>query len=94
MKTAKECRKPENLKKTAELVRTVLEAAEEKEGDREKSLSLLRDLTDISTRLVSAKNRDLDDRQKDLHSAMKQIEAILENAEFVKQWIERHGTQG
>ena len=94
MKTAKECRKPENLQKTAELVRTVLEAAEEKEDDREKSLCLLRDLTDISTRLVSAKNRDLDDRQQDLHAAMKQIEAILENAEFVKQWIERHGTQG
>ena len=86
-------RKPENLQKTAELVRTVLEAAEEKEDDREKSLCLLRDLTDISTRLVSAKNRDLDDRQQDLHAAMKQIEAILENAEFVKQWIERHETQ-
>ncbi len=94
MKTAKECRKPENLAKTAELVKSVLEAADEKQDDKERSLSLLRDLTDISTRLVSAKNRDLDDRQQDLHAALKQIEAILENAGFVKDWIKRHDAQG
>ena len=94
MKTANACRKPENLERTAELVKSVLEAAEEKEGDRERSLSLLHDLTDISTRLVSAKNRDLDDRQKDLHAALKQIESILENAEFVKEWIKHHDSEG
>ena len=94
MKTANECRKPENLEKTAELVKSVLEAADEKEGDEERSLSLLRDLTDISTRLVSAKNRDLDDRQKDLRGSLRQIEAILETAGFVKEWIEHHDAQG
>lgn len=94
MKTANECRKPENLKKTAELIRNVIEAAGEKESDIEKSTCLLRDLADISTRLVSAKNRDLDDRQKELRAALRQIEAIIENAEFVKQWIKQHDTQG
>ena len=93
MKAAVLCRKTENIAKAVELVKAVIDAAGEKETDREKGLSLLHDLTDISTRLVSAKTRDLDDRQKDLRSALCQIHEILKSATFIKEWIEHHVSQ-
>lgn len=93
MKTARACRENANMKKTVELVKNVLDAAREKDADRQRGSSLLADLTDISTRLVSAKTRDLDERQKELPAALRQIESILENTAFIKQWIEAHVAQ-
>lgn len=94
MKAAAACRKEENLDKTVEIIKNVLDAADEKASDRQKGVSLLTDLTDISTRLLTAKTRDLDDRQQELAAALKQADAILETAMFIKHWIEHHAPQG
>lgn len=93
MKSASLCRKPENTEKAVELIKTIIEAAGEKNADREKGLSLLHDLTKISTQLISVKMRDLDERQKELPAAMRHIQVILDTAAFMKDWIERHAPQ-
>ncbi|MBP5788301.1 MAG: hypothetical protein J6Y19_10875 [Kiritimatiellae bacterium] len=93
MRTANVCRRTENVKKTVELVRNVLDAVRIKEDDRQRGCSLLSDLTDIATRLVSAKTRDLDECQTELPAALRQVESILENIAFIKSWIETHVAQ-
>lgn len=90
MKAARECRKPENLAQTVELVKSVIDAARDKEKDEEKGLALLSALKDVATRLLTVKTADLDERQKELAASRKQLESIFDSATFIKEWLDRH----
>lgn len=90
MKAARECRKPENLAQTVELVKSVIDAARDKEKDEEKGLALLNALKDVATKLLTVKTADLDERQKELAASRKQLESIFDSAAFIKEWLDRH----
>jgi len=89
-KVEHECRKPENLEKTVEIVNTIIETANVSARDARASHLLVEDLTAVSTRLISIKNQDLDDRQEDLASARNQLASIEDTCRAIKEWLDRH----
>lgn len=87
------CRKPENVRKTVELLTSVIEAQNTHVRDSRATHLLLDDMVRISTEMITAKNRDLDDRQEDLQSVKNQLESIMATCKYIQEWVIRHEAQ-
>lgn len=85
-----ECRKPENIKKTVNIISSVISAANQTRRDDEASHALLSHLKQISTELISVKNNDLDDRQEDMPAVRNQLKSIINACEDIAKWVDRH----
>lgn len=87
-----ECRKPENIKKTVDIISSVIEAANQTRRDDEASHALFIHLKQISTELISVKNSDLNDRQEDMPAVKNQLKSIMKACEDIAKWVDRHET--
>lgn len=87
------CRNPANVEKTVELLTTVINAQNTHARDARATHLLLEDMTRISTEMITAKNRDLDDRQEDLQSVKNQIESIMATCKYIQEWVLKHETR-
>ena len=85
-----ECRKPENIRRTVDIVSSVLEATSQTRRDQQASHALLNDLIEISMRLISVKNKDLDDRQEDMLAVRNQLQSIVDTCNEISKWVNRH----
>ncbi len=85
-----ECRRPENITKTVEIIGSVLEVINQARRDEQASHALLNDLIAISTDLIAVKNKDLDDRQEDLQAVKNQLKSIFETWAEINKWVEKH----
>ena len=85
-----ECRKPDNIRRTVDIVSSVLEATSQTRRDQQASHALLNDLIEISMRLISVKNKDLDDRQEDMLAVKNQLQSIVDTCNEISKWVNRH----
>lgn len=88
-----ECRKSQNHVKTIEVIRTVIEDIATRERDQRTSQALLSALTDVSTRLITIKTRNLDDRQEDFAAIRNQLDSILDSYQYISNWVNDHAPQ-
>ena len=88
-----ECRKSQNHAKTIEVIRTVIEDIATRERDQRTSQALLSALTDVSTRLITIKTRNLDDRQVDFAAIRNQLDSILDSYQYISNWVNDHAPQ-
>lgn len=87
------CRKPENVSKTVSLVTGVIDNLHQRQRDELSSQLLLKDLTEISTDLISVKNKDLDDRQEGFDAIKNQLKSIFDTCKYIQDWVTAHENQ-
>ena len=86
----RECRLPQNREKVVSIIKSVIEATNQARRDNRASHALLDDLTKISTDLISAKNKDLNDQQEQLGAVRNQLRSIINTCAEIEKWVNKH----
>ena len=71
----------------------IIEDIATRERDQRTSQALLSALTDVSTRLITIKTRNLDDRQVDFAAIRNQLDSILDSYQYISNWVNDHAPQ-